>query len=288
MAPRRRVRGDPRAARRRAEWPEARWRGPPQQIAGRAGRPSDSRRCRGAAAALDVVGDAWIGRWRSTSSVLDHGYPRFAQATFLDGDWNPWPDRVDTIPRRRTGWPSCPISSTTRCAPAAIRVPEHACSMATTWSRRRSLRLGKYPGSRARPASAIDSSAGRLGFARGSPHEIEPDKAGIAGYALMRLYDAAGGRTLAQALHNARVLAANQQPGASALPWPFRADYRDGAGRGAVSGNMSYILRLYDELIAHGTASSVRRAQRSGAGSNSSRFPAPRAPAACSPVLRGP
>ena len=34
---------------------------------------------------------------------LDHGYPRFAQATFLDGDWNPWPDRVDTIPATQNG-----------------------------------------------------------------------------------------------------------------------------------------------------------------------------------------
>src|ERR1700690_1345462 len=34
---------------------------------------------------------------------LDHGYPRFAQATFLDGDWNPWPDRTDTIPATQNG-----------------------------------------------------------------------------------------------------------------------------------------------------------------------------------------
>ena len=28
----------------------------------------------------------------------DHGYPRFAVVTFLDGQWNPHPDRDDTIP----------------------------------------------------------------------------------------------------------------------------------------------------------------------------------------------
>jgi hypothetical protein len=49
------------------------------------------------------------------------------------------------------------------------------------------------------------------------------------------------------------VLAANQRPGdARGSPWPFRVDYRSGRGRGRVSGNMSYILRLYDALLAHG------------------------------------
>jgi hypothetical protein len=58
---------------------------------------------------------------------------------------------------------------------------------------------------------------------------------------------------LEERLHNARVLAANQQPGDGFhSPWPFRADYRTAAGRGPVSGNMTYILRLYDALQAHG------------------------------------
>ena len=83
------------------------------------------------------------------------------------------------------------------------------------------------------------------------PYEIEPDKGGIAGYALVRLFEACGQRGyLAQALHNARVLAAGQQNGdAGCSPWPFRVDYRSGEGRGPVSGNMGYILRLYDALL---------------------------------------
>jgi hypothetical protein len=88
------------------------------------------------------------------------------------------------------------------------------------------------------------------------PYEIEPDKGGIAGYALVLLFDATGERRyLDQALQNARVLAANQTQGdALRSPWPFRVDYRDGQGRGPVSGNMTYILRLYDALLAHGCA----------------------------------
>ena len=47
------------------------------------------------------------------------------------------------------------------------------------------------------------------------------------------------------------MLAANQAQGdASRSPWPFRVDWRSGEGRGPVSGNMSYILRLYDALLA--------------------------------------
>ena len=46
------------------------------------------------------------------------------------------------------------------------------------------------------------------------PHEIEPDKGGIAGYALALLADATNdAKYLAQALQNARVLAVNQQDG---------------------------------------------------------------------------
>jgi hypothetical protein len=86
------------------------------------------------------------------------------------------------------------------------------------------------------------------------PYEIEPDKGGIAGYALMLLFEASGKREYVdQGLQNARVLAANQQDGdASHSPWPFRVDYRSGEGRGPVSGNMTYILRLYDALLSHG------------------------------------
>ena len=54
-------------------------------------------------------------------------------------------------------------------------------------------------------------------------------------------------------MHNARVLAANQGSGdATHSPWPFRADYRSGEGRGDVSGNMTYVLRLYDWLLSRG------------------------------------
>jgi hypothetical protein len=62
------------------------------------------------------------------------------------------------------------------------------------------------------------------------PFEIQPDKGGIAGYALLLLYDETkDARYFQQALQNARVLAANMREGtATNSPWPFRVDYRTG------------------------------------------------------------
>ena len=58
---------------------------------------------------------------------------------------------------------------------------------------------------------------------------------------------------MGQAQQNARVLVRNMAPGDSRhSPWPFRVDYRTGEARGDISGNMSFILRLFDKLIARG------------------------------------
>src|SRR5450755_3936193 len=63
--------------------------------------------------AFDAVGR--LRPWTSWTAALDlemkfyqrcpadHGYPRFVQATFLDGDWTPNPDRTDTIPATQNG-----------------------------------------------------------------------------------------------------------------------------------------------------------------------------------------
>jgi hypothetical protein len=190
---------------------------------------------------------------------LDRGYPRFAQATFLDGDFNPWPDRTDTIPATQNGTAIISyLKYHEQRAPHDARFLKTACSLGDYLVNETLTPAdGSYP--------SVTRSTGRrdlfpqpadAGSQGDRPYEIEPDKAGIAGYALMRLHAACGGRAhLAQALHNARVLAANQQEGGSAhSPWPFRVDYRTGEGRGPVSGNMTYILRLYEELIARGFA----------------------------------
>jgi hypothetical protein len=56
-----------------------------------------------------------------------------------------------------------------------------------------------------------------------------------------------------QAMHNAKLLAKNMREGDSDhAPWPFRVDSVTGQHWGERNGNMVFILRLFDELIAKG------------------------------------
>ena len=187
----------------------------------------------------------------------ERGYPRFVLATFLDGDWTPIPDRTDSIPATQNGMGV--LSYLKFHEFRGRRDPKYL---------RTAQAMGDYlvketltPNSGAYPKFTRSTGkrdqfpqAADCGSQADRPHEIEPDKGGIAGYALALLSDAVGEhRYLEQALQNARVLAANQQNGDAAhSPWPFRADHRNGEGRGPVSGNMTYILRLYDALLSQG------------------------------------
>ena len=195
---------------------------------------------------------------------VDHGYPRFVHLTFLDADWNPFPDRTDTIPATQNGMAILSYlkfhefrgKQDPRFLKTACLMGDYLVNETLT------PRSGRYPAftrsTGQRERFPLPEDAGSQGD---RPYEIEPDKGGIAGYALMRLFEASGRREyLAQGLQNARVLAANQTDGDGAhSPWPFRVDYRDGGGRGPVSGNMTYSLRLYDELLAQGYAEFAAR-----------------------------
>jgi hypothetical protein len=187
----------------------------------------------------------------------DRGYPRFGYVTFLDRNWIPHPNRTDTIPATQIG-----MGIQSYLKYAAWSAPAAAQSLSTAralgdYLTNESLTPedGKYPSftrsTGTREGFPLPPDAGSQGD---RPFEIEPDKGGIAGYALLSLFDAVGGKGyLDQALQNARVLAANQAQGnAFRSPWPFRADFRNGEARGEVSGNMTYILRLYDALIERG------------------------------------
>jgi hypothetical protein len=187
----------------------------------------------------------------------DHGYPLFVSVTFLDGDWKPLPDRTDTIPATQNGMG---ILSYLKYYEFTGR--RDATTLATARSMgdylvKESLtpNTGKYPSfTRSTGRRGMIPQPADSGSQSDHPYEIEPDKGGIAGYALLRLYEATNEPSyLAQSLHNARILAANQQSADAAhSPWPFRVDYRTGEARGPVSSNMTYILRLYDALIRHG------------------------------------
>ena len=185
----------------------------------------------------------------------EHGYPRFVYATFLDGNWTLSPDRTDTIPATQNGMGIISYLKYREFKGGGLEYLNTARAMGD-YLVKETLTPGSglFPGftrsTGTRDSFPLPPDAGSQAD---RPYEIEPDKGGIAGYALLRLFEAAGGRPyLDQALHNARLLAAAQRAGdADHSPWPFRLDYRDGAQRGPVSGNMTYILRLYDALLAH-------------------------------------
>jgi hypothetical protein len=187
----------------------------------------------------------------------DHGYPRFAFVTFLDAHWTPTADRTDTIPATQIGMGILSYLKFYELrGKRDARYLNTACAMGDYLVKEAlTPKSGTYPmfsrSTGKRDLFPLPADAGSQGD---RPHEIEPDKGGIAGYALALLFKSTGERRyLTQAHHNARVLADHQQTGdASTSPWPFRADYRTGEPRGPVSGNMTYILRLYDVLLSLG------------------------------------
>jgi hypothetical protein len=191
---------------------------------------------------------------------MEHGYPRFACETFMDAAWNPSSARSDIIPATQNGtgilsylkYYDFTRQEDPWLLDTAMLMGDYLVAETLTPSG------GVYPAfTRSTGLRQQFPLAADCGSQSDRPYEIEPDKGGIAGYALALLYKAAGARDgararryLDQALHNARVLAANQQAGdARQSPWPFRVDYRTGEPRGPVSGNMSFILRLYEALI---------------------------------------
>jgi hypothetical protein len=187
----------------------------------------------------------------------DHGYPRFVSATFLDGRCEPSQKRLDSIPSTQDGFGI--ISYLKYYQLNGRREPQILATARAMgdYLVREALTpdSGPYPHF---PRSTGHANAFPQPADSGSqsdrPYEIEPDKGGIAGYALLQLFDATHEPAYRDlALHIARVLVANQLPGDAAhSPWPFRADLRDGAARGPISSNMTYILRLYDSLLAAG------------------------------------
>jgi hypothetical protein len=209
--------------------------------------------------------ESW-GSWRDILALemnfyqecpMERGYPRFIYTTFLDAQWNPLIDRTDSIPATQNGMGIISYlkffefddKRDPRYLNTARLMGDYLVQQTLTPDSGRYPRFTRSTGRRDQFPLLADA-----GCQGDRPHEIEPDKGGVAGHALMLLFAATGVQIyLTQALHNARVLAANQDDGDRARsPWPFRADYRTGEPRGPVSGNMTYILRLYDALLARG------------------------------------
>jgi len=187
---------------------------------------------------------------------VEHGYPRFVYTTFMDGSYQPMAKNATFIPAMQDGmgilsylkYYAFQGKKDPRVLQIARYMGDYLVKEANTPD------AGTYPhftrstGWRAKFPQPPD-----CGSQDDKPYEIEPDKGGIAGYALVLLYEETQEeKYLQQALQDARALATNMVAGtATNSPWPFRVDYRTGGSRGAVSGNMAYILRLFDKLIGH-------------------------------------
>lgn len=190
---------------------------------------------------------------------IEHGYPKFVYITFMDGSYNAIARRQDTIPSMQNGMGILSYlkyyrykgKSNPKVLQFARYMGDYLVKESLTPDGGRYPRFTRSTGLRGRFPQPPDS-----GTQADHPYEVQPDKGAIAGYALTRLYEETKDkRYLDQALQNARVLATNMQPGdGQHSPWPFRVDYRTGEGRGPVSADMSYILRLFDELIGQGYA----------------------------------
>jgi hypothetical protein len=188
---------------------------------------------------------------------IENGYPRFVWMTFMDGDYKPIQRQPDFIPATQLGmgiisylkYYAYTRKENPKVLEFARYMGDYLVKEALTPN------TGKYP-------QFVRSTGWRAKFPQppdcGSqgdrPHEIEPDKGGIAGYALFLLYEETKDeKYLRSALHHAQVLMANMAPADDThSPWPFRVDYRTGEARGPVSGNMTFILRLWDKLIEAG------------------------------------
>jgi hypothetical protein len=188
---------------------------------------------------------------------IEHGYPRFVWMTFMDGQYQLIKSRPDLIPAMQNG---VGIISYLKYYQYTGRKNAKALEFARymgDYLVKESLTpdTGKYP--RFTRSTGWDNDFPQRpdsGSQDDHPYEIQPDKGGIAGYALVLLYkETKDKRYLDQALHNARLLVSNMRQGdATHSPWPFRADYRTGEARGDVSGEMTFNLRLFDSLVALG------------------------------------
>ena len=188
---------------------------------------------------------------------IEHGYPKFIWMTFMDGKYDPIELRHDSIPAMQNGMGIISYlkyySARGKKDARVLRFARYMGDYLVTESL--TPDTGKYPRfTRSTGKRGMFPQPADAGVQRDRPYEIEPDKGGIAGYALLLLFEETRDkRYLDQGLQNARVLVRNMTKGDGAnSPWPFRVDYRSGEGRGPVSGHNAYILRLFDKAIELG------------------------------------
>jgi len=188
--------------------------------------------------------------------VDSHGYPIFAFTTFMGGDYKV--SRMDTIPCTQNGMGILSYLKywefTGKTNPKALewarKMGDYLVNETLTPNR------GAWPRFTRSTGFYMDFPLFRAsqGDVRYGKNVVEPDKGGLAGYALIKLYQATEDkRYLTQALRNADALVRNMRPGtASQAPWPYRVDSVTGEHWGERNANMVFALRLFDALVESG------------------------------------
>jgi len=184
------------------------------------------------------------------------GYPVYFYTTFMDGEYCPYKD--DFIPATQLGMGIISYVKYWRLiGKTDPRVLQQAARMADFLIREcLTADRGCYPRF---PRSTgylteLPITRSSQGDEKFGAEVIQPDKGGIVGYSLLLLEEAQpDARYVPLASHIADVLVKNMRTGnARRAPWPFRVDARTGKHWGDRNGNMAYILRLLDSLIARG------------------------------------
>ena len=195
--------------------------------------------------------------WYLNAPVNDHGYPSYVYITFMDENYQSY--RNDFIPATQNGMGIISYlkyweykgKSNPKVLAVAKKMGDYLVKEANT------ANDGAYPHFTRSTGLVTDfplkqSSQNDADYGK---NVIEPDKGGVAGFALLELYKVTKDKSyFDQAIHNARVLVKNMRQGdALHSPWPFRVDAVSGKYWGERSGNMVYILRLFDGLIEMGS-----------------------------------
>ena len=194
--------------------------------------------------------------WYQNCPLGIKGYPVFVYTTFMDANYRPY--RTDTIPCTQLGMGIISYLKYFYYAHLADpKILKWACYMGDYLIEETlTPNQGAYPRFTRSTGHHTDFPLKRSaqGDEALGENVIEPDKGGIAGYALVLLYEATlEDKYLNQAIQNADCLMKNMRKGdALHSPWPFRVDAVSGKYWGERSGNMVYILRLFDALVEKG------------------------------------
>jgi glycerophosphoryl diester phosphodiesterase len=194
--------------------------------------------------------------WYLNAPLNERGYPSYVYITFMDENYQSY--RNDFIPATQDGMGIISYlkyweykgKSNPKVIEIAKKMGDYLVKEANTANE------GAYPNFTRSTGLVTEfplkqSSQNDADYGK---NVIEPDKGGIAGFALLELYKVTDNKKyLDQVLQNARVLVKNMRKGDMMhSPWPFRVDATTGKYWGERSSNMVYILRLFDGLIKAG------------------------------------